>query len=64
MELKNKRIPDGEFAQLRQEVLAQWPTGNGVGDLREQTGVRGAVTDLDGGVDALDDLAAAADAVL
>ena len=34
MDLKNKRIPDDEFARLRQEVLAQWPTGKGV-DLQE-----------------------------
>ena len=34
MDIQNKRIPDGEFAQLRKEVLAQWPTGNAV-DLQE-----------------------------
>jgi len=34
MDIQNKRIPDGEFAQLRQEVLAQWPTGKDV-DLEE-----------------------------
>jgi len=34
MDIQNKRIPDGEFAQLRQEVLAQWPTGKAV-DLEE-----------------------------
>src|SRR5699024_10189852 len=34
MDIQNKRIPDGEFARLRQEVLAQWPTGKGV-DLEE-----------------------------
>ena len=34
MDIQNKRIPDGEFAALRQEVLAQWPTGKGV-DLEE-----------------------------
>ena len=30
MDIQNKRIPDGEFARLRQEVLAQWPTGRDV----------------------------------
>ena len=34
MDIQNKRIPDDEFARLRQEVLAQWPTGAGV-DLQE-----------------------------
>ncbi len=34
MDIQNKRIPDGEFAQLRQEVLTQWPTGKAV-DLEE-----------------------------
>ena len=30
MEIQNKRIPDGEFEKLRQEVLATWPTGKDV----------------------------------
>ncbi len=34
MDIQNKRIPEGEFMQLRQEVLAQWPTGKDV-DLAE-----------------------------
>lgn len=34
MDIQNKRIPDGEFEQLRREVLAQWPTGSDV-DLEE-----------------------------
>ena len=34
MEIKNKRISDEEFSKLRQEVLAQWPTGKDV-DLEE-----------------------------
>ena len=34
MDIKNKRIPDDEFARLRQEVLTQWPTGKDV-DLQE-----------------------------
>ena len=34
MDIQNKRISDGEFAALRQEVLAQWPTGKAV-DLEE-----------------------------
>lgn len=34
MDIQNKRISDGEFARLRQEVLAQWPTGQAV-DLEE-----------------------------
>ena len=38
MELKNKRIPDDEFARLRQEVLAQWPTGKDV-DIQPDSGL-------------------------
>ena len=34
MDIQNKRISDGEFAALRQEVLTQWPTGKDV-DLEE-----------------------------
>ena len=34
MDIQNKRIDEGEFMQLRQEVLAQWPTGKDV-DLEE-----------------------------
>lgn len=34
MDIQNKRIPEGEFARLRQEVLGQWPTGKDV-DLQE-----------------------------
>ena len=34
MDIQNKRICEGEFARLRQEVLAQWPTGKDV-DLEE-----------------------------
>ena len=34
MDIQNKRISDGEFAALRQEVLNQWPTGRAV-DLEE-----------------------------
>ncbi len=30
MDIQNKRISDGEFAALRQEVLTQWPTGKDV----------------------------------
>ncbi len=30
MDIQNKRISDGEFEQLRQEVLNQWPTGKDV----------------------------------
>ena len=30
MDIRNKRISDGEFAALRQEVLTQWPTGKDV----------------------------------
>ncbi len=30
MEIRNKRISDGEFEALRQEVLAQWHTGKDV----------------------------------
>ena len=34
MDLKNKKIPEAEFLALRNEVLAQWPTGKDV-DLEE-----------------------------
>ncbi len=34
MDIRNKKIAEGEFMQLRQEVLAQWPTGRDV-DLQE-----------------------------
>ena len=34
MDIQNKRISDGEFERLRQEVLTQWPTGKDV-DLEE-----------------------------
>lgn len=34
MDVKNKKIPEGEFFKLRSEVLAQWPTGKDV-DLEE-----------------------------
>ena len=30
MDIQNKKISDGEFAALRQEVLTQWPTGKDV----------------------------------
>ena len=30
MDIQNKRISDGEFDRLRQEVLTQWPTGKDV----------------------------------
>ena len=30
MDIQNKRISEGEFSKLRQEVLAQWPTGKDV----------------------------------
>lgn len=34
MEIRNKKIPEGEFMAMRQEVLQQWPTGKEV-DLTE-----------------------------
>ncbi len=30
MDIQNKRISDGEFERIRQEVLTQWPTGKDV----------------------------------
>ena len=42
MELQNKRIPDGEFARLRQEVLTQWHTGKDV-DLEEAVAYQKAI---------------------
>ena len=44
MDIQNKRIPDGEFAALRQEVLSQWPTGRGV-DLEEAVAYHKAMPD-------------------
>ena len=44
MDIQNKRIPDDEFARLRQEVLAQWPTGAGV-DLKEAVDYHKAMAD-------------------
>ncbi len=34
MDIRNKKIPEGEFMELRREVLSQWPTGKEV-DLEE-----------------------------
>ncbi len=34
MDIQNKRIPEGEFMKMRQEILTQWPTGKDV-DLEE-----------------------------
>ena len=34
MDIQNKKIPEGIFQQMRQEVLTQWPTGKDV-DLQE-----------------------------
>ncbi len=34
MDIQNKRLSDGEFNRLRQEVLTQWPTGKDV-DIEE-----------------------------
>ena len=44
MDIQNKRIPDDEFARLRQEVLAQWPTGKDV-DLQEAVDYHKAMSD-------------------
>lgn len=44
MDIQNKRIPDEEFARLRQEVLAQWPTGKDV-DLQESVDYHKAMPD-------------------
>ena len=30
MDIQNKRIPEGEFMKMRQEILTQWPTGKDV----------------------------------
>ncbi len=42
MDLKNKRIPEAEFAALRKEVLTQWPTGKDV-DLEEAVAYQKAI---------------------
>ena len=34
MDIQNKKIPEGEFMEMRKEVLTQWPTGRDV-DLEE-----------------------------
>ena len=44
MDIQNKRIPDEEFARLRQEVLAQWPTGRDV-DLEESVAYHKSMPD-------------------
>ena len=30
MDIKNKKISEGEFYALREEILTQWPTGKDV----------------------------------
>ena len=42
MDIQNKRIPDAEFAALRQEVLTQWHTGKDV-DLEEAIAYQKAI---------------------
>ena len=42
MDIQNKRISDEEFARLRQEVLAQWPTGKDV-DLEKKMSTLAAI---------------------
>ena len=42
MDLKNKRIPEADFAALRKEVLTQWPTGKDV-DLEEAVAYQKAI---------------------
>jgi len=44
MDIRNKKISDGEFSRLRQEVLAQWPTGRDV-DLEEAVAYHKAMPD-------------------
>ena len=44
MDIQNKRISDGEFARLRQEVLTQWPTGKDV-NLEEAVAYHKAMSD-------------------
>ena len=44
MDIQNKRIPDDEFARLRKEVLAQWPTGKDV-NLQEAVDYHKAMSD-------------------
>ncbi len=39
MEIQNRKIPEGEFMAMRQEVLQQWPTGRDV-DLTEAAVIR------------------------
>ena len=34
MKLRNKRLSDGEFLEMRKDVLSHWPTGKDV-DLKE-----------------------------
>ena len=42
MDIQNRRISDEEFARLRQEVLAQWPTGKDV-DMEEAVAYHKAI---------------------
>jgi hypothetical protein len=44
MDVKNKRLSDGEFEALRKEVLAQWPTGKDV-DLEEAVALHKSMPD-------------------
>ena len=44
MDIQNKRISDGEFHALRQEVLTQWPTGKDV-DLEEAVAYQKSIPD-------------------
>ena len=44
MEIRNKRISDGEFNRIRQEVLMQWPTGKEV-DIEEAVAYHKAMPD-------------------
>lgn len=44
MDVKNKRLSDGEFGALRKEVLAQWPTGKDV-DLEEAVALHKSMPD-------------------
>ena len=38
MEIQNRKIPEGEFMAMRQEVLQQWPTLGIARRARAQTG--------------------------
>ena len=46
MDIKNKKISEGDFHALRKEILTQWPTGKDV-DLQEAIDYHKAMPEAD-----------------